>query len=510
MSTQRRSSSTSSSMPRPPSHKSCNIGHYIITKTLGQGTFGKVKLGTHILTGEKVAVKILEKEKIKDSGDVDRVSREIKILKMVKHPNLIQLYEIVETSKQIYLIMEYASGGELFDYIVSHSKVKEPQACKFLQQILAGVEYLHKLNVIHRDLKPENLLLDDNLNIKIVDFGLSNTHKIGETLKTACGSPCYAAPEMIAGKRYGNKVDIWSCGIILFAIICGHLPFEDPNTSQLYKKILSGNYICPRWVGNDVRDLMKRVINTSPEERWGIDLIKKHPWFNLIPPKVSEVSNDEFYINERVLRHLVNLGFEASSVEGSLIKSKHNHATTAYYLMLKKLPKESRVSTSIPLNGSVVYNSSVRDSFNKENLIDLNDTVPAISKESNFLEKLFEKKHSRHGRRESAQISVRATPREKTYVNSVSPHYRKDQNNSVLKETINVKLTNREIIKPKPAMLLRPLSNLKVGEKQSSRVRTPYNQDFLNNSMKYSPRGRKSVYPEFFSRLETTDLSIRF
>ena len=181
----------------------------MIGTTIGEGTFGKVKLGHHILTGEKVAVKILEKEKIKDSGDLERVSREIRILKMVKHPNIIQLYEIIETPKQLYLIMEYADGGELFEYIVSHGKIKETQACRIFHQLLTGLEYLHKMGICHRDLKPENLLIDQGSNIKIVDFGLSNTFKPGETLKTACGSPCYAAPEMIAGKRYtGSKADV--------------------------------------------------------------------------------------------------------------------------------------------------------------------------------------------------------------------------------------------------------------------------------------------------------------
>ena len=172
---------------------------------------------------------------MKEMADVERVAREIHILKLIRHPNIIQLYEILENPTELYLIMEYASGGELFDYIVEKQRVKEKEACKFFQQIIDGVEYLHKLNIVHRDLKPENLLLDQNKNIKIVDFGLSNTYKTGETLSTACGSPCYAAPEMIAGKRYlGAHVDVWSCGVILFALICGHLPFEDPNTTNLY------------------------------------------------------------------------------------------------------------------------------------------------------------------------------------------------------------------------------------------------------------------------------------
>jgi 5'-AMP-activated protein kinase, catalytic alpha subunit len=213
------------------------------------------------MTGEKVAVKILEKDMIKDVNDVDRVAREIQILKMIRHPNIIQLYEIIETPKQLYLIMEYASGGELFDFIVKNQRVKEPLAVKFFHQIIAGVEYLHKLNIVHRDLKPENLLLDHNQNIKIVDFGLSNTYKNGEMLKTACGSPCYAAPEMIAGQFYhGSQVDIWSCGVILFALICGYLPFEDPNTANLYKKILNGDFTIPKIASDDAKDMIRSIL----------------------------------------------------------------------------------------------------------------------------------------------------------------------------------------------------------------------------------------------------------
>jgi 5'-AMP-activated protein kinase catalytic alpha subunit len=258
-----------------------NVGQYVLSKTIGKGTFGKVKLGVHNLTNEKVAVKILEKDKIQDVNDVERVAREIHILKMIRHPNIIQLYEIIETPKQLYLIMEYAQGGELFDYIVANQRVKETEACSFFNQIIAGVEYLHKLNIVHRDLKPENLLLTHNKQIKIVDFGLSNTYKNGETLKTACGSPCYAAPEMIAGKRYfGSQVDIWSCGVILYALICGYLPFEDPNTTNLYKKILNGEFKIPKFLSKDAQNLLTCVLNTDPEKRYQISDIRKHSWYN--------------------------------------------------------------------------------------------------------------------------------------------------------------------------------------------------------------------------------------
>lgn len=152
---------------------------------------------------------------------------------------------------------------------MANQRVKEPEACNFFNQIIAGVEYLHKLNIVHRDLKPENLLLTHDKYIKIVDFGLSNTYKTGETLKTACGSPCYAAPEMIAGKRYfGSQVDIWSCGVILYALICGYLPFEDPNTTNLYKKILNGDFKIPKFLSVDAQDILKKILNTDPEKRY--------------------------------------------------------------------------------------------------------------------------------------------------------------------------------------------------------------------------------------------------
>jgi len=163
--------------------------------------------------------------------DVERVSREIHILKIVRHPTIVQLYEIIETDKELYLIMEYARGGELFEYIVNRKRVREKDAAKFLHQILSGVDYLHKHNICHRDLKPENLLMDDHNNIKIVDFGLSNMYTPGVPLQTACGSPCYAAPEMVAGKKYdAMAADMWSCGVIIYAMVCGFLPFEDPKT----------------------------------------------------------------------------------------------------------------------------------------------------------------------------------------------------------------------------------------------------------------------------------------
>ena len=204
----------------------------------------------------------------------------MKILKSIRHTNVIKLYEIIETKSNIYLMMEYASGGELFDYIVAQDRLSERESFKFYSQIVAGMEFLHQRQIAHRDLKPENLLLDKYKNLKIVDFGLSNTYKPGELLQTACGSPCYAAPEMIAGKRYnGLEVDIWSSGVTLYAMLCGYLPFEDPNTAILYKKILKGDFEIPEFLSSKAEAFLKGLLCIDPKNRLTLEKIKKSPWY---------------------------------------------------------------------------------------------------------------------------------------------------------------------------------------------------------------------------------------
>lgn len=293
-----------------------------------------------------MAVKILEKSKIVDVSDYERVSREIHILKIVQHPNVVQLYEIIETPKKLYLIMEYAQCGELFDYIVKHQRVKEKEACKFFQELISGIEYISKLRIVHRDLKPENLLLDFDKGIKIVDFGLSNTYREGELMKTACGSPCYAAPEMIAGKKYnGTEVDIWSCGVILFALVCGYLPFEDPNTSQLYKKILSADFQTPNYVSDEAKDLFNCILNTDSKKRYTISQIRAHPWFNLVPCKSNYsgiiVGVDPIPIDEEILERLqTEFQIDKTYSRKCLQANKHNHVSASYYLLFKEKIKK--------------------------------------------------------------------------------------------------------------------------------------------------------------------------
>ena len=327
------------------------IGQFILGEKLGQGTFGIVVLATHQLTKEKVAVKILEKEKIIQEADKTRIEREIKILKNLRHNNIVHLYDIKETPSSLYIIMEYVQGKELFDYIVSKRRLSEIEACNFYQQIISGIEYLGKIRVVHRDLKPENLLLDKEKNIKIVDFGLSNIYPNNELLKTACGSPCYAAPEMINGELYkGLGADIWSSGIVLYAMLCGYLPFEDEDNEKLYKKITSGKFEIPKFLSENCKDILRKILNTDPEKRFTIKQIKKHPWFNIINPRINMSEGLLLNVNivpidEKILDEMVaEFKFKPEEIRANLIANNHNHTTTTYYLLLAKKIREGKKS----------------------------------------------------------------------------------------------------------------------------------------------------------------------
>ena len=265
--------------------KDFKIGDYIIKKTLGQGTFGKVKLGIYIPTNEKYAIKILEKSRIREKDDEIRVKREFQMLQVFNNINVILVAEIFETIDSYYSVMEFCEGGELFNYIVKKRRLSEEESAFFYYQIIKGLEYIHSLGIVHRDLKPENLLLTKSHILKIIDFGLSNYFnedniKNKKLLSTPCGSPCYASPEMVAGKKYnGFKIDVWSTGIILYAMLCGYLPFEDKDNDLLFKKILECKLEFPHHLTHNSRDLIRRILVTNPDKRITIPEIKKHEFY---------------------------------------------------------------------------------------------------------------------------------------------------------------------------------------------------------------------------------------
>lgn len=258
---------------------SVQIGQYNLLQTIGEGSFGKVKLAVHSVTGHKVAMKIINRKKIAHMDMVGRVRREIQYLKLLRHPHIIKLYEVITTPTDIIMVIEYA-GRELFDVIVNNGKMAETSARRFFQQIICAVEYCHRHKIVHRDLKPENLLLDPFDNVKIADFGLSNIMSDGDFLKTSCGSPNYAAPEVIGGKLYaGPEVDVWSCGVILYVMLCGRLPFDDEYIPHLFKKITEGIFSLPTYLSNDARHLLSSMLVVDPLQRITIQEVRQHPWF---------------------------------------------------------------------------------------------------------------------------------------------------------------------------------------------------------------------------------------
>ncbi|KAF8782966.1 Maternal embryonic leucine zipper kinase like protein [Argiope bruennichi] len=266
-------------MPEKTSCYAVLEGKYILHKTLGTGGFAKVKLATHVLTGEKVAIKIMNKASLGD--DLPRVQLEIEALKILNHPNICKLYQVIETEKNYFIVLEYCPGGELFDYIIERDRVTEKEARVFFRQIIAAVAFIHEKGYAHRDLKPENLLLDNEQNLKLIDFGLCAKPKTGmqQQLETCCGSPAYAAPELITGDNYnGNKVDIWSMGVLLYALLCGFLPFDDENVTKLYKKIQKGRYFCPLWLSSESKEMLQQMLQVDPNKRISIEGLKSHPW----------------------------------------------------------------------------------------------------------------------------------------------------------------------------------------------------------------------------------------
>ena len=365
------------------------ICDFIIKEKLGEGTFGKVRLGINRQTEETVAIKILDKKKIIKERDKKRIEKELNILKSLRHPNIVHLYADIETNANIYIIMEYIKGIELIHYISSNSKLSEEEACFYFRQIISAIEYLHKLKIAHRDIKPENMIIENETKIiKLVDFGLSNYYNTKtEMLSSACGSPSYAAPEMLYGKKYSaSPIDIWSCGIVLYAMICGYLPFDDPDYNILYKKIKEGKFKIPLHVSPNAKDLIKNLLVNNPKKRYTIEQIKKHTWFKLC-------LNNEDYRNKKSLfeglllnKYVIPLDEEIinyindkyqidkNEIIKCLLNNEHNDITTIYDLILLKNSKKGK--ESIADIKSNLFQKYLKD--NKNLLINYNSDINKI------------------------------------------------------------------------------------------------------------------------------------
>ncbi|KAL5286417.1 MARK1 family protein [Megaselia abdita] len=258
-----------------------HIGKYKLIKTIGKGNFAKVKLAKHLPTGKEVAIKIIDKTQL-NPGSLQKLFREVRIMKMLDHPNIVKLFQVIETDKTLYLVMEYASGGEVFDYLVLHGRMKEKEARVKFRQIVSAVQYCHQKRIIHRDLKAENLLLDSELNIKIADFGFSNEFTPGSKLDTFCGSPPYAAPELFQGKKYdGPEVDVWSLGVILYTLVSGSLPFDGSTLRELRERVLRGKYRIPFYMSTDCENLLRKFLVLNPAKRASLETIMGDKWMNM-------------------------------------------------------------------------------------------------------------------------------------------------------------------------------------------------------------------------------------
>uniref|UniRef100_A0A8C2F3S1 Si:dkey-16p21.7 n=1 Tax=Cyprinus carpio TaxID=7962 RepID=A0A8C2F3S1_CYPCA len=246
------------------------VGPYRLEKTLGKGQTGLVKLGIHCITGQKVAIKIVNREKLSESV-LMKVEREIAILKLIEHPHVLKLHDVYENNKYLYLVLEHVSGGELFDYLVKKGRLTPKEARKFFRQIISALDFCHSHSICHRDLKPENLLLDEKNNIRIADFGMASLQVGDSLLETSCGSPHYACPEVIRGEKYdGRRADVWSCGVILFALLVGALPFDHDNLRQLLEKVKSGVFHMPHFIPPDCQALLRGMIEVNPEKRFTV------------------------------------------------------------------------------------------------------------------------------------------------------------------------------------------------------------------------------------------------
>ena len=387
----------------PNIEKNKKIGDYLLLSTIGRGTFSKVKLGLHLPTKQKVAIKILDKEKINDEADIERIRREIHILSILRHPNIVQLYETINSDNTIYIIMEYIEGKDLFQYIYSMQHLTEYKSSQLFRQLISCLEYIHKLGIVHRDIKPENILLNKNKKIlKLVDFGLGNTYKKDELIKTACGSPCYAAPEMISGKDYeGFYSDLWSCGVVLYCMLVGRLPFDDEDIKKLYHNIKLANYVMPNFLSNYAQDILRRILVTNPKRRIKLDELKRHP-FILLSEKTPMykgiiVDNDEIPVDYDIVQMMKEKYFNSEEdynincdiIIGNIKNNLHNKITTIYYLLFK-LKYENHLDDANYKNKFIIDNNSINNSnndksnsHNKNNSI-LNDTIKLSTNKKNL------------------------------------------------------------------------------------------------------------------------------
>ena len=327
------------------------IGDYTLGTELGSGAFGKVVLGKHILTNEPVAIKILDKMILSHTpDDYQSVRQEINILKSVKHKHIVQLYDVLQTPRHIFIIMEYCEGKDLLDYILTKSKLSEEESLKYFHQLINALFYLHSQNIAHRDIKIDNMLLDRNRDLKLVDFGLSTKYPDDNLLDQPCGTVVYAAPEVLQGREYhGMLADVWSSGIVLYGMLSGYLPFGEQNDEINRLNIIAGKINYPNYFSACVKDLLMHMLDLDPMTRYTLQEVRNHPWFNSIDYKLIPgiiIGYNLIPVDEKILDLCVTYNCDRNKVKESVINNKYNSESALYYLLIKKLQKKGNHSVS--------------------------------------------------------------------------------------------------------------------------------------------------------------------
>ncbi|KAM6956075.1 serine/threonine-protein kinase SIK1 isoform 2-T2 [Lycodopsis pacificus] len=372
-----RGSQSSSAQGRP-----LQVGFYEIIRTLGKGNFAVVKLAKHKVTKTQVAIKIIDKTRLNPSN-LEKIYREVQIMKLLNHPHIIKLYQVMETKDMLYIVTEYAQNGEMFDHLTSNGRMSEDEARKKFWQILTAVDYCHRHHIVHRDLKTENLLLDANMNIKLADFGFGNFYNAREPLSTWCGSPPYAAPEVFEGKEYeGPQLDIWSLGVVLYVLVCGSLPFDGPSLPALRQRVTEGRFRIPFFMSQDCENLIRKMLVVDPARRISVAQIKQHRWMLADPTaahqtlshSLTEYNSNLGDYSEPVLGIMNTLGINRQKTIESLQSSSYNHFSAIYYLLLERVREHRTQQLSRQCGTWSQRPRSTSDSTGPEVIMESTDT----------------------------------------------------------------------------------------------------------------------------------------
>ncbi|XP_055532040.1 uncharacterized protein LOC129722550 isoform X1 [Wyeomyia smithii] len=352
-----------------PFEKLVRVGYYELDKTIGKGNFAVVKLASNVITNSKVAIKIIDKTCL-DEENLAKTFREISILKVLHHPHITRLYEVMESRNKIYLVTEHAARGEIFDHLVANGRMKEEEAARIFSQIISAVDYCHCKGIVHRDLKAENVLLDNEMNVKLADFGFSNTFTEGTPLRTWCGSPPYAAPEVFQGVEYdGPRSDIWSLGVVLYVLVCGALPFDGATLHDLRSVVVAGKFRIPFFMSQECEHLIRHMLVVEPEKRYTLKQIAHHKWlemYNTIPilETGSYQQTESANLDTIVMTHMLQLpGLTADMIAQSVHENRFDHIYAIYYLLVDKLKQKRKEKSRLQHHASLAYSRSRKTSI---------------------------------------------------------------------------------------------------------------------------------------------------